>query len=134
MGSSPLIFSDVTFKMAAWRPFWIFRFPDSNLCLALNNKSKLQYNISSVLGKKPIDFQICHFQNVRLVVILDFLVSLLQFGFEFEIQTSAAHFLHVLVNRRLVILKGVELQSKYCPLIPISTGRGYPSRSLIYSF
>ena len=29
MGRSLLIFSDATFKMAAWRPSWIFRFPDS---------------------------------------------------------------------------------------------------------
>ena len=42
MGRSLLIFSDVTFKMAAWWPSWIFRFPDSNFCLALNIKSKLQ--------------------------------------------------------------------------------------------
>ena len=36
------IFSDVTFKMAAWRPYWIFWFPDSNFSLALNIYSKLQ--------------------------------------------------------------------------------------------
>ena len=41
MGRSLLIFSNVTFKMAAWQPSWIFRFPDSNFCLALNIKSKL---------------------------------------------------------------------------------------------
>ena len=28
MGRSLLIFSDVTFKMAAWRPYWIFLFPE----------------------------------------------------------------------------------------------------------
>ena len=28
MGRSLLIFSDVTFKMAAWWPYWIFWFPD----------------------------------------------------------------------------------------------------------
>ena len=42
IGRSLLIFSDVTFKTAAWRPSWISRFPDSSFCLALNNKSKLQ--------------------------------------------------------------------------------------------
>ena len=36
IGRSLLIFSDVTFKMAAWRPYWIFWFPDSNFSLALN--------------------------------------------------------------------------------------------------
>ena len=42
MGRSLLIFSNVTFKMTALQPSWIFRFPDSNFCLALNIKSKLQ--------------------------------------------------------------------------------------------
>ena len=42
IGRSLLIFSDVTFKMVAWRPYWIFWFPDSNLTLALNINFKLQ--------------------------------------------------------------------------------------------
>ena len=42
IGRSLLIFSDVTFKMAAWRPYWIFWFPDSNFTLALNINFKLQ--------------------------------------------------------------------------------------------
>ena len=36
IGRSLLIFSVVTFKMASWRPYWIFWFPDSNFSLALN--------------------------------------------------------------------------------------------------
>ena len=42
MDKSLLIFSNVIFKMAAWRPYWIFRFPDSNFTLALNIKAKLK--------------------------------------------------------------------------------------------
>ena len=42
IGRSLLIFSDVTFKMAAWRPYWIFWFPESNFTLALNINFKLQ--------------------------------------------------------------------------------------------
>ena len=42
IGRSLLIFSDVTFKMAAWRPYWIFWFPDPNFTLALNINFKLQ--------------------------------------------------------------------------------------------
>ena len=42
IGRSLLIFSDVTFKIAAWRPYWIFWFPDSNFTLALNINFKLQ--------------------------------------------------------------------------------------------
>ena len=44
IGRSLLIFSDATFKMAAWRPYWIFWFPDSNFTLALNINFKLQWH------------------------------------------------------------------------------------------
>ena len=41
IGKSLLIFSEVTFKMAAWWPYWIFLFPASKFSLALNINSKL---------------------------------------------------------------------------------------------
>ena len=44
IGRSLLIFSDVTFRMAAWRPYWIFWFPDSKFTLALNINFKLQWH------------------------------------------------------------------------------------------
>ena len=47
---SLLIFSDVTFKMAAWRPYWIFWFPDSNFSLAFNINFKLQQHNTYVYG------------------------------------------------------------------------------------
>ena len=50
IGRSLLSFSDVTFKMAAWRPYWIFWFPDSNLTLALNINFKLQRHNTYVYG------------------------------------------------------------------------------------
>ena len=50
MSRSLLIFSDVTFKMAAWRPYWIFWFPDSNFTLALNINFKLQRHNTYVYG------------------------------------------------------------------------------------
>ena len=50
IGRSLLIFSDVTFKMAAWRPYWIFWFPDSNFTLALNINFKLQRHNTYVYG------------------------------------------------------------------------------------
>ena len=50
IGRSLLIFSDVTFKMAAWRPYWIFWFPDSNFSLALNINFKLQRHNTYVYG------------------------------------------------------------------------------------
>ena len=50
--------------------------------------------------QKPIDFQRCHFQNGHLAAILDFLVSghLLYFGFEYQLQTSAAQYLCIWVG------------------------------------
>ena len=50
IGRSLLIFNDVTFKMAAWRPYWIFWFPDSNFTLALNINFKLQQHNTYVYG------------------------------------------------------------------------------------
>ena len=50
IGRSLLIFSDVAFKMAAWRPYWIFLFPDSNFSLALNINFKLQWHNTYVYG------------------------------------------------------------------------------------
>ena len=50
IGRSLLIFSDVTFKMAAWWPYWIFWFPDSNFTLALNINFKVQRHNTYVYG------------------------------------------------------------------------------------
>ena len=50
VGRSLLIFSDVTFKMAAWRPYWIFWFPDCNFTSALNINFKLQRHNTYVYG------------------------------------------------------------------------------------
>ena len=70
IGRSLLIFSDITFKMAAWQPYWIFWFPNSNFSFALNISSKLQWH--NTYEYEPIDFQWHHFQNGRLVAILIF--------------------------------------------------------------
>ena len=75
IGRSLFIFSNVTYKMAAWRPYWIFLFPDSNLTLALNINFKLQRHNTYVYGSEPIDFQQRHFHNGCLAAILDFSVS-----------------------------------------------------------
>ena len=71
-----MIFSNFTFKMAAW----IFWFADSNFSLALNIKSILQWQITCVYGKEPINFQQCHFQNGCLAAILDFFLYLDSIG------------------------------------------------------
>ena len=75
IGKSLLIFSEGTFKMAAWWPYLIFWFPDSNFSLVLNINSKLNWHNTYVYGYEPIDFQRCHFQNGHLAAILDYLGS-----------------------------------------------------------
>ena len=50
IGRILLIFSNVTFKMAAWWPYWVFLFLDSNFSLALNINSKLQQHNTYVYG------------------------------------------------------------------------------------
>ena len=114
IGRSLLIFSDVAFKMAAWRPYWIFRFPDSNFSLALNIKSKFHWHITCVYGMLSIDFQWCHFQNDCLAAIFDFSVSGL---------CSCHGFWSI--NRNWFGLPISNFPSCWV---------GYPSRSLIYNF
>ena len=77
MGRSLLIFSDVTFKMAAWRPYWIFLFPDSNFTLALNINCKLQRHIHMYLGRGLLIFSNVIFKIVawRSYYIFRFLDS-----------------------------------------------------------
>ena len=50
IGKSLLIFSEVTFKMAAWWKYWIFWFPDSNFSLALNINCKLKWHNTYIYG------------------------------------------------------------------------------------
>ena len=50
IGRSLLIFSDVNIKMAAWWPYWIFWFLDSNFTLAFNINFKLQRHNTYAYG------------------------------------------------------------------------------------
>ena len=119
IGRSLLIFSDVDFKMAAWWPYWIFWFPDSNFTLALNINSKRQWHNTYVCGYEPIDFQLRHFQNGRLAAILDFSISGLgrQHGFRSVSQVcfgiSIPNFicmLMVVIGRSLLISSDVTFK------------------------
>ena len=56
IGRSLLIFSDVTFRMAAWRPYWIFWFPDSNFTSALNITSNFSGTILMYMGRSLLIF------------------------------------------------------------------------------
>ena len=135
MGRSLLILRVVSFKIAAWRPYSIFRFQTLNYCLALNIKFNFSNTLLVCVERSLLTFSNVTFKMAAWGPYWICLVSglYLQAGFEFQIKTSAAHFLRVWVDRRLVILQDAQLQSTYWPLIPISAGWGYPCRSLIYS-
>ena len=119
IGRSLLIFRDVTYKMAAWRPYWIFWFPDSDFFLALNIIFKLQRHNTYVYGKEPIAFQQCHFQNGGLAAILDFSISglcrwhgfrsLSQVCFRISISNYIC-MLMVVIGRSLLILSDITFK------------------------
>ena len=73
MDRSLLIFSDVTFTMAAWQPYWIVWFPYSKFWLAFSIRSKLHL-CTWEEAYWPIDFQQCHFQTGHLAAMLNCLV------------------------------------------------------------
>ena len=50
IGRSTLIFSDVTFKMCALWPYWIFWFPGSNFSLTLNINYKFHWRNAYLYG------------------------------------------------------------------------------------
>ena len=49
-------------------------FPECKYSLLWNFNFKLHMHVDDGHGQKPIDLQRCHFQNGRLVAILNFLV------------------------------------------------------------
>ena len=152
MGRSLLIFSDVTFKMAAWRPYWIFWFPDQ---LYFGFEYQLQTSVAKYLciWVRAYWFSVTSFSKWLPGGHIRFFgfwmawfrqrnSSLLwNFSFKFHVhvlcgcrQKPNDCQLCRLQNGCLVILNNVQLQSTHCPLPPSPMGRGYPSRSLIYNF
>ena len=152
MGRSLLIFIDITFKMAAWWPYWIFWFLDS---LLFGFEYQLQTSVAKYLciWVRAYWFSVTSFSkwlpggHIRffgfwMAWFRQCNSSLLwNFNFKFHV--------HVLCGCRqkpndcqlcrfqngcLVILNNVQLQSTHCPLPPSPMGWGYPSRSLIYNF
>ena len=62
IGRSLLIFSDVTFKMSAWWPYWIFWFPDSNFTLAWMSTSNFSGTILMYIGRSLLIFSNVNFK------------------------------------------------------------------------
>ena len=67
---SPLFFSNVSFKMATWWPYWIFWFPDS-VWLWISTPS-FSSKILVYMCRSLLIFSDSHFQNGCLAAILDF--------------------------------------------------------------
>ena len=92
MCRSLLIFSNVNFKIAARRPYWIFLFPDPNFSLALNINSKLKWHNTYIyiwvaaywftetsLSKWPLGGRIGCF-GFRTLTLVWFWISTLNFS------------------------------------------------------
>ena len=100
IGRSLSIFSDVTFKMAAWRPYWIFWFPDSNLLwiwISTPNFSRtiLMYMGRSILILNDVIFKMADWRRFWIFRFLDSVGSIVsgaevKFALEFQFQISYA--------------------------------------------
>ena len=62
IGKSLWIFSDTTFKMAAWWPYWMFWFLDSNFSLAVNINSKFSGTMLMYMGRSLLIFSNINFK------------------------------------------------------------------------
>ena len=138
-----LIFSDVTFKMAAWWPYWIFWFPDSNFTLAKYLCIWVRaywFSVTSFSKWLPgghirfFGFCMAWFRQHNSNLLWNF-----SFKFHAHVRCGCRQKpndcqLCRFQNGCLVILNNVQLQYTHCPLPPSPMGRGYPSRSLIYNF
>ena len=75
IGRCLLIFSDVTFKMAAWRPYWIYWFPDSLLRLWISTSNCsgtiLMYMASSLLIFSNVIFKMAVWRPYWIFRFLD---------------------------------------------------------------
>ena len=146
-----LIFSNVNFKMAARRPFFLF--PDCNFSLAFEYQLQTSVVQYLCIWVRAYWFSVTSFSKwlpVGHIRSFGFCTSwsrqrnsglFWNFSFKFHV--------HVLCGCRpkpndcplcrfqngcLVTLNNVQLQSTHCPLLPSPMGWGYPSRSLIYNF
>ena len=142
MGRSLLSFSDVTFKMAAWRPYWILEYQLQTsvakyLCIWVR-----AYWFSVTSFSKWLPDGHIRFFGFWMAWLRQRNSSLLwQFSFKFHVhflcgcrQKPNDCQLCRFQNGCHVILNNVQLQSTHCPLPPSPMGWGYPSRSLIYNF
>ena len=62
IGRSLLFFSDVTFKMAAWRPYWIFWFPTLTLLWLWISTSNFSGTILMYMGRSLLIFSNVNFK------------------------------------------------------------------------
>ena len=145
-GRSLLIFSDVTFKMAAWRPYWIFWFPDK---LYFGFEYQLQTSVAKYLciWVRAYWFSVTSFSKWLPgghITCTSRFFCFWMHGFGSVTQVcfgiSVSNFMcmsFVAVGRSLTIVSYVAFKMAalwFWTMPPSPMGRGYPSRSLIYNF
>ena len=144
MGSSLLIFSEITFKMAAWQPYWIFWFPDQ---LYFGFEYQLQTSEAKYLciWVRAYWFSVTAFSKwLPGGHITSRFFGFWMHGFGSVTQVcfgiSVSNFMcmsFVAVGRSLTIVSYVAFKMAalwFWTMPPSPMGRGYPSRSLIYNF
>ena len=99
IGKSLLIFSEVTFKMAAWWPYWLFGFQTLTLVWLWISTPNLSGTILIFMGRSLLIFSNVTFKMAawRPYWIFWF-PDWLYFGFEYQLQTSVAKYLCIWVR------------------------------------
>ena len=143
MGRSLLIFSDITFNMAAWRPYWIFWFPD---WLYFGFEYQLQTSVAKYLciWVRAYWFSVTscskwlhggHITSRFFGFWMHAFRSVTQVCFAISVSNFMCMSC-VAVGRSLTIVSYVAFKMAalwFWTMPPSPMGRGYPSRSLIYN-
>ena len=137
VGAYWFLASDVNFKMAAWRPYWIFCFRTLTLLWLWISTPNFSGTIIMYMGRSPLIFFDVILKMGAWQPYWDFWFPdssstlLWNFNFKFHLhvlcgcrQTPSDFQLCHFQNGCLVIFNNVQLQSIHCPLLPSPMGRG----------
>ena len=119
-----LIFSDVTFKIATWWPYWIFWFLHTNFSFALNINSNFSRTILVYMGRSLLIFSEVIFKwplgcHIRFFVSglcrMHCFWSIIQVCFRISLSIFVC-MLFVAVGRSLLIFNDVTFKmDTWCP-------------------
>ena len=92
-------------------------FPEHKLSLLWNFNLKFHVHVDCCRRQKPFDFQWCHFQNGRLVAILDFFwFPDSNFSLALNINSRLSSSLFVSVSRSLLIVSYIYIYILWSPV------------------